>query len=97
MLDENVLFEHKLRAHVNEGLARCEQFDTSMNEHNVTWEVRYRANDGGSWRVTAPFRYRVEGTFTAAMLSDALQAAFDAVRFARAVKVLPSLISHAKE
>lgn len=92
--EQMLAFEHSLRAHVQSFRERITQYNDDLGgSDDPEWTIRYRAEDGGLWEVVLPFRYRVDASFKAAMLSDALHNAYTTVITQRNSCVLPSLLT----
>jgi hypothetical protein len=53
MLDNLLVFEHRLRAHVQEVRADLALFleEQGMSEYAQNVEIEYAADDGGSWKI----------------------------------------------
>jgi hypothetical protein len=93
-----LFFEHMLREHIAAARKRCEEFDVALGEASSSdWIIEYKSEDGGKWRVSAPWRYRLETTVRAASLEAALDIAFSTIRAQKAASNLPSQIAFTPE
>ena len=98
-INEALVLEHKLREHVRAQLERCNAFDEEHGalSSSYSWEFEYKHQDGGQWHVTPPWRYKLNATFRAAQLCDAVNIAFDAIRAQNAAKTLPTQLTYSNE
>jgi hypothetical protein len=91
IMNQTLVFEHQLRAHVQTVREKLEHFDEhEMSATHHTWNITFDAADGGKWRVSS---YRFEVTVHGADLNTTADDAMAQVRRQQRNKQLPALIA----
>lgn len=93
MIDDDLVFEHQLRAHINtfKEMGRVARHTIAGREHGDI-AIEFSGRDGGIWEVSNYDREHVKGS--GAQLKDAYHAWETSYRMAHNNRVLPSLIAH---